>query len=61
MNNKKYRNQIADLILKDEQGNDLVVLSNLERNENGSMFFVVGSDESSSSPKYKVTIQIEEI
>lgn len=55
-----YRKQVADLILKDEVGNDLVVTSPLERLENGSVLFQVGEDKPDGD-RYKVTVKIEEV
>lgn len=41
----KFREQIADLILKDPEGNQLVVVSTLDKNNDGSMAFTVGEDK----------------
>lgn len=60
MSNQKHREQVADLILKDENKSDLVVTSNLEEQPDGSISFQVGED-SFDGARYKVTIKIEEV
>jgi len=57
----KYREQVADLILKDKEGNDLVVASELHSYplENTVTFLV--SEAELGGAKYKVTIKIEEV
>lgn len=55
-----YRRQVADLILKDEKGNNLVICSSLDKNSDGSMFFFVGED-CPEGMRFKVTIKIEEV
>lgn len=59
MGNENYREQVADLILKDADGNDLIVTSNLETKD-GSFIFVVGEDDPDGA-RYRVTVKIEEI
>ena len=60
MNNQKFREQVADLILKDDNDTDLVVVSNIFKSKDGSMFFLVGED-SPDGLRYMVTVQIEEV
>lgn len=56
--NDKYRDQVADLILIDEYGNDLFITSNLERI--GTKYsFTVGDHE--NSIRYKIEISITEL
>ena len=55
-----HRRQVADLILKDEKNNNLVICSPLDKNSDGSMSFLVGED-SPEGARYKVTIKIEEV
>ena len=59
MSNKIYRDQVADLILKDALGNDLVVLSNLTYIDN-SIVFIVGEDKPDGD-RYKITLKVEEV
>lgn len=58
--NSKHREQIADFILKDSDGKDLVVTSDLQSDESGALSFVVGEDAPDGA-RYQVTIKIEEI
>lgn len=58
--NQKFRDLVADLILIDSDGNNLVVTSDLENHEDGSMSFCVGEDDLKGI-RYKVTVLIEEI
>lgn len=56
MKNQQHREQIADLILTDADGNDLEVCSNITT-EQGAFSFEVGNEDA----RYKVTIEIEEL
>ena len=58
--NLNHREQIADLILKDSDGKDLVVTSDLQSDNSGAFTFVVGEDEADGA-RYQVTVKIEEI
>lgn len=60
MSNQKYRDQVADLILKDKKNSDLVVTSDLKNQPDGSIFFQIGED-SFDGARYQVTIKIEKI
>ena len=59
-NQEHYRNQVADLILKDDDNNDLVIASTLHKHDDGSMGFEVRQD-CEDGDRYYVTIKIEEI
>ena len=56
----RYRNQIADLILKDPSGEDLVVTSAMLIGNDGAVFFEVGQDRRNGD-RYRVTVKIEEV
>ena len=58
MQNTKHREQIADLILTDCEGNDLEIVSDL-KNEKGSSVFEVGNFD--TKERWKVTVTIEEL
>ena len=60
MSNQKYREQVADLILKDDKKLDLVITSNVEEQPDGSVSFQVGED-SFDGARYQVTVKIEEV
>lgn len=60
MSNQKYRDQVADLILLDDKGKDLVITSPLENHSDGSMSFQVG-ENSFDGARYQVTIKVEEV
>lgn len=58
MKNKKHREQVADLILTDQNGQDLEICSELS-SENGQMFFEIGNFK--TKEKYRVTVKITEL
>lgn len=58
--NAKYREQVADVILKDANNNDLVVTSRLYERDDGAMVFIVGEDTPNGA-RYRVVLKIEEI
>ena len=59
-NNQTYRDQVADLILLDSDGKDLVISSPLKTDEDGFMTFEVRQDVDDGD-RYNVTIKIEEV
>lgn len=64
--NQKHRDQIADLILKDQDGHHLEVASNLEAIGGGTVTFEIIRPpdypcDVSDLERYRVTIKIEEL
>lgn len=57
---QKHREQVANLILKDEKNQDLIIVSPLEKADNGAMVFTTGEDDPDGA-RYRVTVKIEEI
>lgn len=58
--NIKHREQVADLILKDTQGKDLVVVSDLHPGPVNTVWFLVGEDAPDGA-RYKVVVRIDEV
>lgn len=55
-----YEQQIVELILRDSEGQPLVVTSALQRHADGTMTFTVGED-SPHGARYLVSLRISEI